>query len=199
MLSDICIFMNKHYFFWDGGVNEERVRKYLGDLEEQLSSLKIYTLDYLIPKEIKEKIKCSIEREIDYCKFYLSYLERQAIEENFNKWYQTKEKGRWSEETTEVWIKTNGKIRAKIYLYIREKSTRVSLEIENDSQHLKFCERKKISYKNLRCEDSILKEIQRLKKYVDKEIFQQYAIPFYCVEYHNVEYLKKLFFVEVIV
>ena len=191
--------------FWQG-INEERVRGYNEELieaKESLEKINWISRDFLDinNKKVEEKIGI-INDEIELCNFYFEYCEKQKGE-NFDKWVYVKKEDRerllheveWSIKG-DCWVRGNGKIRMLIDFDTAGSMTKITLSLQNDSDHIAF-----ITSRYGGCEEIISSHLKngksidkRVREYKEKaeELMREYQYPRYCAELNNIRILEQL-------
>lgn len=171
-------------FYWND-IDEDLVKRNIETLQKWKKQVDDARMIFsCLSSRFTAERKEALDQEIKLCKFYLEYLERKQ-EPGFGVWqfYLNKDRDdvhEWQKEKAgDCYTKTNGKIRATVNLYDNGKTTKVSLEISNDSSildffyHPSYCE---IEYKHLKNKDSIKEYIEELKEKAE-QIFQEYQFP----------------------
>ena len=185
------------------GVNTESIQKYIEELESTRERMRkewrpvsyFYNIDSRVVREMGEMI----DKEIEYCKFYLKTQERKNTEQ-FNRWITIKREDvkfcSYDKDIAdgEQIVKTNGKVKAIIEFDRTKKMVGITVRFENDSHILDFMtyhENAKIRKKsNLKNEDSIKKRVKKYKDYADR-VIEENLYP-YSPEKNRFDLLKKL-------
>ncbi|GAH65352.1 unnamed protein product, partial [marine sediment metagenome] len=122
---------------------------------------------------------------------------RKARKDNFNQWTFFKEEDRpklydWCKPQGDCWVIGNGRMKATISIKDGI-TTKIWLELENDSEHLEFYHREQAEkcIKHLRKKESIEQYIHELKIHVEHTVFPKNLYP-YTREKYNMELLEKL-------
>jgi hypothetical protein len=192
--------------FWHG-VDKPAVKAYKRELEKLIKNANNIDFSlrraFFIGREQTDSLSSTIKREIKYCDFYLEIIGERS-KPGFNQWKFIKaidRPGRFSyqdsgSEYGDCHTRSNGKIKVIINVKNNVTTTRVSLDIQNDSSVLDFASGlKELSYKNLRNEISIKNEVERLKE-VAEGLFAERQFPTCCRERKQMEILKTLLNIE---
>lgn len=207
-MINICKhIMRVSSYFWQG-VTEENVRRYQADLEQAIAALDAVTWDQRRLLDIKDDdIKAGVlgilKDELDLCRFYFEYIQRQE-EENFDRWFFVKQEDRkkvlsepdWARVVGDCWIRYNGKTRATITLDESGTMTKISLCLDNDGVALRFLDRNTdIASSHLKNAESIKQRITEYKALAEEKM-EENLFPRYCSELGEFEALKVLLHVE---
>ena len=202
-MIDIEISIRRGSGLW-GGVSPETVQRHQKELEELKEKLKSFSFlhhhNLFGSKELMEKVSGVIEQEIKYCLFYDEHRNRQANEPNLGEWVFTKQediKPKYSfiPISGEQWTKTNGRVKAIIQFDRTGLMVKITLQYENDSPNLSFCEQSRYNKPkpfHLKSEDSINTKIQELKNEADA-FLKEHQYPLYST--YEIDLLKQLLFI----
>jgi len=152
-----------------GEVTEESVMSYLDELTKATGELDLpYYSEKLLEIDGKrvDEIKNLIDNEIKLGLFYLRINEQKG-NPDFDKWVFVNNK----------WIRDNGKVKIEISMD-KGASTKITLRIENSSEHLSFAQNEDIRDKNLRNEESI-KNCVEVFKIEGEQLLKKHQYPLY--------------------
>lgn len=195
------------------GITPENVEAHLKEVKEELKLIQKvrYDCERLGCDEeiIQHRIR-ALEHEVKMAEFYFRY-KKKAKAPDFNKWvlrelqYEGWDRSEYKKNLIPTWVKTNGRITAKIRIEEGESSTRVSLSMEN-SDTLRFIEDgpndgygfnasnykgKETAYSNLRKKESVDAKVAEYKEEAER-IFKDCLFPRYCWEKEKYEEVKGL-------
>jgi hypothetical protein len=162
----------------------------------------LFDLDYNAEKEIENLL----DNELKLCEFYFE-IQKRMKKPDYNKWVFVKEADRekklgeysWTIEG-DCWIKDNGKIRAKLIVAKREKTTKVSLRFDNINYGFDFLNSNEVGcqkngywdYANLKNPESVEKKIGEYKDMAD-EFMDKHQLPVFRPEEESYKILRGFF------
>ena len=191
--------------FWQG-VKKEQVTEYhreLTEAKESLEKINFVSRNFMeiSSKKVEEKIGI-IKDELDLCDFYLEYQKNQN-DENFDKWIYVKKEDRekvlheaeWNIKG-DCWVRKNGKIGTLIAFDTTGLMTKITLFIQNDSDHLAFVTsryggQEEVISSHLKNGKSIDKRVREYKEKAE-EVMREHQYPRYCAELNNIRILEEL-------
>ncbi len=159
-----------------GGVTPETVKRYREELEQMNSEIREFrhVRALFVSDELTRELREAIDEEIKYCLFYDEHRNRQS-EPNFDQWVFRKQEDipdlfGWEKAPGEQWTKTNGRIKAIIQFDRTSKMVKITLDYENDSQHIGFYEvpyKRQVPIFRLKSEESIKAAVEEFKQDAD--------------------------------
>lgn len=176
----------------------KNTKKVLKDMSWELWSILKMKFD-------ETEIFSNIDDEIKLCEFYFEY-KKKSKDKDFNKWIKLTADHvnkefyfirRNYKEDTKFYFRRNGRVRVLIIVEKNEKTTKVSLNLSNDSKFIWFLEDDYKSYFNevyfshLKSEDSILKKVEEYKNLADTSSFK-IRNPYYSEELRQAGFLNVL-------
>ena len=193
---------------FEDGKFAEGVQKYLDELNQTKERMRKEwhraTYFYSIDRDVVRRMGELLDKEIEYCTFYLETQERKK-EPNFNQWTFIKredvEFNSYDKKIAdgEQWVKTNGKVKATIAFDRTKKTVGIEVRFANDSHKLDFTdyhENAEICKKShVKSPESIQKRVEEYKKYADK-VIMEHQFPSWTPEKTRFDLLKKLLNVE---
>jgi hypothetical protein len=176
---NIDLHIRRREHFWHG-VTPEAVGAYLKALRKQRKLVE--KNEFAIPRPFRMSTEACrdvlrlLDREIRLGEFYFE-LRGKMKKPDFDTWVFTKQADRkpqcgWRTPRGDIWMRTNGRVKAEIEVDATKAMTRVSLRLKNDTEKLSFYEPDghEISCRHLRNKRSIQAEVRCLKQHADKAL-----------------------------
>lgn len=182
---DIALTMPRNQWLWRG-VSPKSVGEYLKQLRREQKRFDDGEFALPRPFRLSDDARCKvltlIDDEIRLAEFYFELRGRRK-EPDFDQWVFVQREDRqpqgWREPTGDVWVRSNGRLKAEIEIDRTRTMVRVSLRLQNDSDQLIFYLRdggREICHRFLRNKASIESEVARLKQHAESEI-QRHLLP----------------------
>lgn len=152
----------------------QAVERYRKELEDEQTKLAAWTFPY--QEGLIQKIQEAVAAEIKLCDFYTEFNKRrnegqlkeyhwQFIEQKDTNEYRA---GQWQNAVGDWWVRTNGRVQATILIDRTGTMVKISLNVENDSKALTFCDVRYFPSAHVKSEASIVAKIDEFKEIADR-------------------------------